>query len=420
MSSDVDVVVIGAGAAGLSAAKEAERLSLSHKVLEASDRIGGRAYSEEIAPGVLFDHGCAWLHQAEVNPFVPIADKLGFTVGRKFGDSLGEGMSHLWRDGRLRVGEDAKAFWRYASLCDEAVGRAAKEGRDISITEVMDLERSDAALYLLFLSLSIGQRADLSSLVDFAKNGEGKDWPVRETYGSLVARWGSDVEVSLETKVKGIDWGGKLIRVKTNRGVLQCRSALVTISTGVLAHGGIDFEPRLPNWKIDAIHALPTGPVNKIAVHFAQDVWGKELHGLHLTQRAQGEPACFDFNVFGFPVAVVFTGGRFGEELEQEGKSASEAYGIECLVDVLGSDIRRHVNRTIATAWISNPLTRGAYSSALPGQAHQRKEMARSIDHRLFFAGEATIEQHQATAHGAYMSGIRAMGEINVILSSQG
>ena len=68
---------------------------------------------------------------------------------------------------------------------------------------------------------------------------------------------------------------------------------------------------------------MPTGPVNKIAVHFAQDVWGKELHGLHLTQRAQGEPACFDFNVFGFPVAVVFTGGRFGEELEQEGKSAS-------------------------------------------------------------------------------------------------
>ena len=82
MPSESDVIVIGAGAAGLSAAKELTRLGLSYTVVEGSHRIGGRAYSEEIAPGVWFDLGCAWLVGGAVNPFVAIADELGITLSK--------------------------------------------------------------------------------------------------------------------------------------------------------------------------------------------------------------------------------------------------------------------------------------------------------------------------------------------------
>ncbi len=88
MSSETDVIIIGAGASGLSAAKELTRLGLSFTVVEGSHRIGGRAYSEEIAPGVWFDLGCSYLHQGETNPFVAIADELGIVLGKDKGDLL--------------------------------------------------------------------------------------------------------------------------------------------------------------------------------------------------------------------------------------------------------------------------------------------------------------------------------------------
>ncbi len=421
MSSDVDVVIIGAGAAGLSAAKEAEQRSLSFKLLEASNRIGGRAYSEEISPGVPFDHGCAWLHEAETNPFAPIADKLGITLGREFGDSLQEGGCHLWRNGRARSPEEAHAYWRYASACEEAAERVIAEGRDVPISDIMDLESDEAALYHFNIAVIGGRDTDVTSVADYWAPGDGSDWPVQEGYGSLVARWAEDVEVSLDTRVERINSSGKRgnrIRVETSRGEVQARAVLITTSTGVLAAGDIDFEPGLPSWKTDAIHALPMGPVNKIGVHFDRDVWGPDQRGTHFGDGTESELACLDLNVFGFPVGVVFTGGRFAAALEQEGQRASEDYGIARLADVLGNDIKRHITRTIATAWLGNPFTHGGYSSALPGQAHQRKELARSIDQRLFFAGEATMEHSQATCHGAYLSGIRAMGEIAAELSS--
>ena len=422
MSAEVDVVIIGAGAAGLSAAKEAERLSLTHTLVEASERIGGRAFSEEIAPGVFFDHGCSWLHQAEINPFVAIADKLGFRLGREFGDPLHAYMEkdvHLWRDGRARDKGDASEYWRYVTQCEEAMQGAIDAGRDLAIADVMDLGSREAAPFLYFLAAIHARDAEFISLADYMDGGEGLDWPVRETYGALVKRWGSDVEVSLDTCVERIDWSGKGVRVETSNGIVHGRSALITTSTGVLAAGDLAFAPQLPSWKIEAIHGLPTGCVNKIALHFDRDVWGPEQRGFYVTEDEEREPAGFDLNRFGDPLAVVFTGGRFAEELEREGQSASEEYAISRLVEVLGSDIRRHLTRAIATAWRGNPWTRGAYSCALPGRADQRTELARSIDQRLFFAGEATINRHQSSCHGAYLSGIRAIGEITATLHAK-
>jgi len=98
--------------------------------------------------------------------------------------------------------------------------------------------------------------------------------------------------------------------------------------------------------------------------------------------------------------------------LEKQGQQAGLDFALNQITDVFGNDIRNHIDNSIVTAWATEPLTLGSYSCALPGQAHQRVELARPIDNKLFFAGEATIVGAQATCHGAYLSGIRAAQEI--------
>ena len=113
MSGDVDVVIVGAGAAGLSAAKEAAQKGLSFVVVEASHRIGGRAYTEELAPGQPFDLGCHWMHSASLNPFVAIADQHGFAYRKD-----GSWDHDIWHRGAL-LGEEQRQAVRALGEADE-------------------------------------------------------------------------------------------------------------------------------------------------------------------------------------------------------------------------------------------------------------------------------------------------------------
>jgi len=416
MSSDVDIVIIGAGAAGLSAAKEAARQGLTYTIVEASHRIGGRAYSEEIAPGVFFDLGCSYLHQAENNPFGPIADDLGFTLARDRGDLFTSETIRVWRNGEQLTGAAAKDFWAYDVACDEAIGAAAAEGKDVAIAEVIDLESPHAPIYLGGQASLQATDADLISTTDAASFFDGPDWPIHEGYGSLVARWGADVPVTLNNQVRRIAWDGNGVKVATAKGTLTGRTALVTTSTGVLAAGGIAFDPGLPDWKLDAVAGLPTGCMNKIAVHFDSDLFGPDGRGFYQVEDGDSEPSGFEVSVFGDPLVVVFIGGRFADWLERQGQDAAHDYALTQIAEVFGHGIKDHVTRSIVTAWRGDPWTHGSYTCALPGQAHQREELARDVEGRLFFAGEATITGPQATCHGAYLSGIRAVGEIAAAL----
>ena len=131
---------------------------------------------------------------------------------------------------------------------------------------------------------------------------------------------------------------------------------------------------------------------------------------------ADSEVQAIALNPFDENYAVGYTGGRHAVWLERAGQQAAVDFTMERLVHVFGSSIRPHVKRTIVTAWHGDPWTKGSYSAALPGQGHQRGELARPIDDRLFFAGEATSKEFMATAHGAYLSGIAAVRTIAATL----
>ncbi len=421
MSADVDAVVIGAGAAGLSAAKELSKRGLSFALVEGSHRIGGRAYAEEIAPDVWFDLGCSYLHQGAANPFGPIADALGVLLNRDHADIFSRIRFH--RDGVELTDAEAARFEEYDDTCDEAFDASVERGEDRPMSDFVDMESKFFVPYangmaaLNAMDIDETSAADYAGFVDDVDGNWQQDIPVPGGYGNLVKTWGGDVDVSLNCKVEKVDWSGSGVAVETVKGTIRGRVALITVSTGILASNSILFDPVLPNWKIESYLGVPTGTENKICLYFDEDVFGPDGLGFHTTWNSAGDAAGFEASVNGNNTAIVFTGGRHGIWLEKQGQQAGEDFALARVAEVFGNDVRKHMKRSIATAWASEPWTFGAYSCARPGQAHQRIELAKPVDERLFFAGEATISDCNSTCHGAYLSGIRAAEEIAASLA---
>jgi monoamine oxidase len=258
---------------------------------------------------------------------------------------------------------------------------------------------------------------DEASAADFFhKVEEHVSFNTLRGYGNLVAQWGSDVEVILNTKVESVDWSEKGVLVKTVRGSMRARCLISTVSNGILAAQHIHFKPRLPDWKMEAIQGLPMGAENKIGVHFTKDVFGPGARGYYQSWSSEAQGAYIDVNLMSTNVVSVFMGGRFSIWMEQQGQQAAHEFAVDRIADIFGNDIRQSVSRSIVTAWVTDPWTLGSYACALPGEFHQRESLPLAIDNKLFFAGEATARAN-GTCHGAYWSGVRAAREVAKVFS---
>ncbi|WP_395016271.1 flavin monoamine oxidase family protein [Dongia sp.] len=406
MSADVDVVIVGAGAAGLAAAKAAQGRGLTFHLIEAAHRIGGRAYTEEMAPGMPMDLGCHWMHSASLNPFPAIADRLGFHYRR---DGAWR-MNGFMGARRLTEAEHAEVHRGMAGNY-AAIAKAAARGEDVAVSEVMDLDHPWVALHAYWFSLGTSHDPDEISTIDVdAYNDTDENWPVREGYGALVAGWGADVPVTLNAAATRIRWGSGGVVVETVKGNIAGRRLLLTVSTNLLASGRIAFDPPLPDWKLAAAGALPLGVHNRIGILLKRNPFGPEAP-TSATLMLDGEmPIATQLRPFGYDYVVGVTGGRHGAWLERAGAAASVDYLTERLVGAFGSDIRAALStRSIVTAWAGDPWTLGSYSSASPGASDQRAVLARPIDDILFFAGEACSVEFAGTAHGAYLTAVAAV-----------
>jgi len=407
---DVDVVIIGAGSAGLSAAKTAAERGLSFVVVEASHRIGGRAYTESLAPGIAYDLGCHWMHSASLNPFVAIADRLGYIYRRD-----GQWRSNIFNGGAW-LDEAERQRWIEGMEADHAaIERAAAEGRDVAVADVIDLGAPWAPFSAHWFSLGASRDIDQVSVFDVTNyNDTAENWPLRDGFGALVAEWAAEVPVTLNARVERVTWGSGGVRVATSRGTITGRTALVTVSTNVLSAGAIAFDPVLPDWKLEAAAALPLGVHNRIGIllesnPFAPDERPNATVGLG----GDDVPMSILVRPFGQDYVSGVTGGRHGSWLERAGIAASIEYLTERLVAAFGSDVRKSLSaRTIVTAWESDPWTLGSYSAATPGNGHRRADMGRPVDDVLFFAGEATSAEFFATCHGACLTGAEQMARI--------
>ena len=396
--SDPDVIIVGAGAAGLAAAKTLTAAGKSVTVLEAMNRIGGRAWTRDTDFGVPFDIGCAWLHAGDRNPFMADAERLGWTTRHH-----DMGLDHLYFGARKASPDELAAVTRADDQLAQAMAAGTPDDRLSSLLSETGAMRASATYAG---PMDFGKDADEISVADLNAAADlYPDYFTREGFGALIHAWGAEVPVELNTPVTGIDWSGQGVAVTTPRGTLRAKAAIVTVSTGVLAFEDIRFTPSLPETHQEAIFDLPMGLLTKIPVEIPGDMLGlSPFDDLLIERRAQHDLYihCFPFSL---PLMVGFVGGDFAWEMEAAGQDAAVDFVTDRLVDIFGSSLRPRIGRSLMTNWAGERRTRGAYASARPGRAGARAPLATPVADRLFFAGEALAGALMQTAGGARLSG---------------
>ncbi|HLZ01467.1 MAG TPA: NAD(P)/FAD-dependent oxidoreductase [Bradyrhizobium sp.] len=405
LPSSVDVAVIGAGAAGLGAAHALKTSGLSFIVLEARDRVGGRAHTIQAAPDVIFDVGCGWLHSADRNSFVKIAAELNFEINKELPP---------WRDravgNAFPQGERAD-FLRSLDEFFQRLDEAAKTGREAQASTCLEPGNRWNPMIDAVSTYINGAELDRVSILDFdAYEDTNLNWRVRRGYGALMAAYGATLPLALNCVVRLIDHSGKRLRIETSEGTLVADKVIITVPTNLIADEAIRFQPALPD-KVDAAANLPLGLADKVVLALDKpEALPKEGNLRGATMRT--EMGTYHLRPFGQPCVEGFFGGRFAKQLEDEGDGAIAAASIDEIVSFLGNDFRRKLKPLKESRWASDPFARGSYSHALPGHSGKRAVLAAPIDGRLFFAGEATSPNFFTTAHGARDSGERAANEV--------
>ncbi len=400
----VDVVVVGAGAAGLAAANTLEQNGWDVQVLEAGDRLGGRGLTDRSTFGRPWDAGCRWLHSASTNPWRDIADLLDFPY------LVVEPQTKLWSGARFEPEQVMDEAYEYAGRCWDAAAEAAARGEDVPLSQVLPKTNAlQSRFFAHWCAVLNGVSPRRSSTLDQARFEDTEEnWPVVGGFGALMELFGRALPVQLNASVERIDRRSSALTVESSKGTLSARAVIVTVSTAVLAKERIRFSPPLPEPVRDAIAGLPLGRCNKAAIHFEKDIFGLAEHTyLHFLPRL-APPIDVDLERAGEGViATGYFSGALSDDLEKV--EGAMVFALKAaLVEMFGREVLKHCGRSTSTAWGQNPRFGGAYSAAAPGKAKSREVLAAPIDERLFFAGEATSIDAYATAHGAYRSGVRA------------
>ena len=400
-----DVAIVGAGAAGLGAATRLTASGRSVLLLEARDRLGGRAHTVLSRDGDPIDLGCEWLHSADRNPLVPIFETAGLEIDRtrpRWGEQEGN---------RGFTPKEQAEFAQAFDAFDARLEAACEQNQESAASSYFDPHSRWNALIDAVSSYYNGTEFDRVSVLDYGRYVDtGENWRLPSGYGAAVAGLASGILCRLNTRVLEIDDRADGVMLRTSAGNLEARHVVVTLPTAVLARG----ELRLPSRyaaKLDAAAGLPLGLANKVFLklrepcHFSRE---GHLFG-RIDTAATGS---YNLRPFGRPLIEAFFGGRHAAALEAEGPGAMTAFALEELRALYGSDILKTIEPDCETYWGQEEFSRGSYSHALPDRADARRILAEPWDDRILWAGEATHESAFSTAHGAWETGVRAAEEI--------
>jgi monoamine oxidase len=410
-SGSVDVAIVGAGAAGLGAAKALQTAGKSFVVLETMNRSGGRAWTDSETFGVPVDWGCHWLHSASINPMRQYADELGVAY-------LDQAVPwNVAENGKILAESETDSLYAALhGLYEDGLG-AGNEGQDVPLSDVVDTASPAYPIFESAVQAEWGFAPAQVSTLDAARYKDtDENFAVVDGYGALVQQVANGIPVELNTPVKQIVLDGNGVRVVTNHGAIEARAVIVSVSTNVLARERIDFQPGLPDWKLAAAAAVPLGSDNKVVLQVDRRALGIDTH---CSVRIPYPDAPW-FNVqtlpFGRDIVSIYMGGPISAELEAAGGDAAIEAGRQAMIDAFGTSLSKHIGVSAASAWGNEPSILGAYGAARPGEANLRADLAKPVEDRIFFCGEATHPYFFSTCHGAWMSGERAAAEAISIL----
>ena len=409
-----DVLVIGAGGAGLTAARVLGRQGVSVLVLEARDRSGGRAFTES-SLGIDWDRGCSWLHASNVNPWINYARQNGFEV-------MPDRYARVIYDGARRMSESETTGYRAVNArIDRELDRAGRHGLDIPAEAAFTQATIADPWFAMAMDDLTGwegvEPSNFSTLDSWQFDADGEDFVIPRGYGTLLAHYAKGVDVRVKTPVTRIRWGGRGVAAETAAGQVGARVAVVALPASVIAEGAVVFTPHLPAEVLQAHHDLPLGLLDKIALRFKKNVFPSEASEVLQMRRDDGRGLNYLTRHWDSNVCIAFAPGRLARELEAAGEAAAIAHAVDELAAMLGGDARKQFDEGIATAWAADPWARGSYSHCVPGRYGARAILTRPVADRIVFAGEHTEQAAYGTLHGAHLSGIRAAAEARRLLA---
>ena len=401
---EADIVVIGAGAAGIAAARRILAANRKVIVVEAASQAGGRCLTDTATFDLPFDRGARWMYNPDSNPMIRLARGAGLEVtSAPLGQKIRIGRRNA------RPGE-TEEFLAALVRANRAIDEASRGKADVACASVLPRDLGDWAGTAEFVLGANATAKDLKevSAIDKARAGDrNAAIACRQGLGTLIAKLAEQVPLALSTPASRIGWSNRDVIVETPSGKIAARAAIVTVSSNVLAAGNIKFTPDIPKRQLDAAAKLSLGSLDRVALLLTGNPLGLARDDIFIEQSTSTRTALLFANIGSSSLCTIDVAGSFGRDLSAKGEPAMVAFALEWLTKLFGSDVASAVKKSSATRWNAAPFVLGATSSAAPGGQPSRKILTEPIG-CMFLAGEATHETLWGTVDGAWESGERA------------
>jgi monoamine oxidase len=397
-----DVYVIGAGAAGIAAARRLQAANLNVLVFEARDRIGGRCTTDTASFGVSFDLGAHWIHGPEGNPLVAVSPKDGLYPAPRW-PSVRIG-PRAARDSELEI-------FLAAEVRAQRALRETPRGRTDPAAQALlprDLGAWKPAIEFLLGPYAVSKDLADVSVADVTRQAERyAESFAPQGYGALLERRAAALKVRTSTPVSRIAWARGTV-LETKESLWYPRGAVIlTCSTNALTRQGIEFDPPLPKRVRDAAEQLALGSLDHIALDMPGNPLGLQKDDFIIEQASGPRTAALLANISGTSLHIVTVGGAFGRELSGRGEQAMIDFAVQWLDTLFSTSVKRRIKKSYATRWNAQKYVYGAMSVATPGHAEARRALMEPFG-RVWLAGEALHETKWGTVEGAWESGVRA------------
>jgi hypothetical protein len=353
---DFDVIIVGAGAAGIAAARRIAAAGRKYVVLEASDRWGGRCFTDVRTFRVPYERGARYIYMPDVNPLAKLASKAGLDI---YPAPPGQRLRIGLRNARQGEIED---FLAHLLNCNRSISEATRGRVDVSCAQALPHDLDDWRPTIEYVLGDFGRGKALSNIsaMDFAKAADREVAGLcRQGLGTLLGKLAFGSPIQFSSPVTRIAWGGRLVEAETRGTVLTARAGLRS--------DDLVFE-----------------------------------------KAAHSRTAALLANVSGSRLCVVDVAGKLAADLAEDGEGSMTTFAIDWLAGLFGTSLRRAVERTHATRWTKEPWILGAFSAASPGGQWARTALSEPLGERLWFAGEAVHETLWGTVAGAWEVGERA------------